>query len=154
MSPRWLFFPSAAGDDWSDAWASVDFVGSVVSSGSAGSNTPSYTLTTGDLVGNVSAGNDNFTVGGYDTWQPNGTDRYTMYYTHGARWVVWYLDGHWEKRELAAWWSSLRTGTWPLTNNFFQPGYALGDYSPIVFAYFTADPGDVSTWTNYSGPTS
>ena len=82
-----------------------------------------------------------------------GPDSYTMYYSHGARYMVWFLDTFgWQKVAIGAWYQSRRT-TWTGAN-FFTTGQNVGDYSPIVFAYFTADPGDVSTWTDYDGPTS
>ena len=154
MSPRWLFFPAPAssGSDWSDAWASSEFLGSCVADGNAGSNGNPFSLVTGDLIGKTS-GNEEF-VRASSTQMDTGTiDRFTMYYTHGSRYMVWFLDTFgWQKLAMPVWYQGTRT-TWSGAN-FFTSGTNVGDFSPIVFAMFTADPGDVSTWTDYNGPTS
>ena len=76
-----------------------------------------------------------------------------MYNNEGARYMVWYFDTFgWYKRYMYAWYAHTFTN-WAGAN-FFVAGQQMGDYSPIVFAMFSADPGDVSTWTNYNGPTS
>ena len=152
MSNKWLFFPTpASGADWSDAWASSDFLGSLVADGNAGQSTNPFSLVTGTLVSNLNTFPAEFTRGSATVMTTRGPNYVTMYYTHLSRYMVWFLDGHgWQKSFQSAWYTN-SSSTW--TVNFFASGGNVGDYSPAVFAMFTADPGDVSTWTDYNGPT-
>jgi hypothetical protein len=152
---RWLFFPTpASGADWSDAWVSSDFLGSLVADGNAGQTTNPYSLTTGALASNLGS-TQQFQRAAGNTMDTVGPNNVSMWYGEGMRYMVWFLQGYgWYKSPyMSVWYAQTRT-TWAVSPNFYQSGYDVGDYAPIVFAAFIGDPGDVSTWTDYTGPTS
>ena len=154
MSNKWLFFPTpASGADWSDAWVSSDFIGSCVADGNAGSLANPFSLVTGALAGNVETTRQ-FQRAGGDTMDTKGPAYASLWYAEGMRYMVWFFEGlGWQKSPyMGVWYANSRT-QWNVGTSFFFSGYDVGDYAPIVFAAFSGDPGDVSTWTDYTGPT-
>ena len=154
MSNNWLFFPTpASGADWSDAWVSSDFLGSCVADGNAFSLSNPFSLVTGWIVGNVGT-TQQFQRAGGNTIDTKGPSYVNLWYGKGMRYMVWFLQGlGWQKSPyMSVWYANSRTA-WAVSTDFYQYGYDVGDYAPIVFAAFIGDPGDVSTWTDYNGPT-
>lgn len=152
-----LVWSPAATSDWEDAWASSDFVGSYVSNGNSGSQRQDLTLVTGDSLtratGTVYDGSGYHQNTGGDSFQVYlDHNLYDLWYTYGYRWIVWYFNGNWYKQQQTNWYDSVRLTSIPNVNFFGGSGTEFGAYSPVVTALFKADPGNVSSWTNYDGP--
>ena len=152
-----IWSPPSTSGDWEDAWASSDFVGSYVSNGNSGSQQQFLTLVTGDSLtratGTVYDGSGYHQNTGGDSFQLYlDHNLYDLWYTYGYRWVVWYFNGNWYKQQQNVWYDSVRLTSIPNVGFFNGSGAEFGAYSPVVTALFKADPGNVSSWSNYDGP--
>jgi len=147
MSPRWLFFPSAAGDDWDTAVTSYFYA-------TAQNTAISYINSSSEWDGLGSSGADvppekwlqasgtsvrinNTVSGGWNATAVNTAFPYVF---------VWDSVNGWQSLTQTTFGSfkpniDFTVATIPNTSN------------PVAWTFYASDPGDSSGWRDYDGPT-